>query len=308
MVAEYPERPSFYYPARWLDGAYLSVPDGLVQHGENGWLTLQKYPFSFTNTQHFRCREHARHVTQRLQQPIPLWTNSLRINGSWILGISKYASSFYHLVSDLVFTALSEQADQILLPQGFPPLFQEMLIRSGLKILELPRGTYVVERLLLPESRYPEWTPHKVAVLRNFFAPLIDSASGAQPRRIYVSRSLATRRRLINEEQCRLLFQRYGVEIIHLEQMTLTEQVTTCAHAEWLLGPHGAGLIYLLLTDPSTCFLEIRPIPTSGDFCFTHLAACGWAHAEVLIAPRVDRFEARLDILEEIFQRWEKLR
>lgn len=307
-TAEYPERPPFYLPARWLENAHLSVPDGLVQHGDKGWLTLQKYPFSLSNTQTFRCREHARHVTQRLQNPLPGWADCRYVSGSWILGISNYASSFYHLISDLLFTALSEQAEGILLPQGFPHLFQELLSGTGLKILQLPAGAYLVERLVLPESRYPEWTPQKVSVLRHFLQSFLRSDSSSEPRRIYVSRALASRRRLVNEAQCRPLFERYGIEIVHLEQLTLVEQITTCAHAEWLLGPHGAGLVYLLLTAPTTCFLEIRPIPTSGDFCFSHLAACGWPNAEVLVAPRVDRFEARLELLEEIFQRWEKLR
>lgn len=307
-TVEYTERPSFYLPARWLDNAYLSVPDGLVQHGENVWLTLQKYPFLLSGTQTFRCREHARHVTQRLQLPLPGWKDSRYIPGSWILGVSNYASSFYHLISDLLFTALSERAEGILLPQGFPHLFQELLRCAGLRTLELPTGTYLVEQLLLPESRYPEWTPEKVSVLRRFLHSFIHAERASQPKRIYISRALASRRRLVNEAQCRPLFERYGIEVVRLEELTLADQITTCAHAEWLLGPHGAGLVYLILTAPTTCFLEIRPIPTSGDFCFSHLAACGWPHAEVLVAPRVDRFEARLELLEEIFQRWEKLR
>lgn len=60
--------------------------------------------------------------------------------------------------------------------------------------------------------------------------------------RLYVSRSGATTRNVLNELELQPILNDYGFDIVYPEQWTLDEQIATFAEADVVAGPHGAGL------------------------------------------------------------------
>ncbi|NET29177.1 tetratricopeptide repeat protein [Okeania sp. SIO1I7] len=78
-----------------------------------------------------------------------------------------------------------------------------------------------------------------------------------QPKRIYISRKLASWRRVLNEEEVMNLLEKFGFVSLTLESMSIAEQVSYMAAAKVVIAPHGAGLTNLVFCSPGTKVIEI---------------------------------------------------
>ncbi|WP_274649480.1 glycosyltransferase family 61 protein [Paenibacillus humicola] len=92
-----------------------------------------------------------------------------------------------------------------------------------------------------------------------------------QSRRIYISRSLAENRRILNEHEVIEHLQRFGFQPLTLETMSVAEQIAVFADAEAVVAPHGAGLANLVFCRPGTKIVELYH-PGSVNPCY--LALC----------------------------------
>ncbi|MCA9472533.1 MAG: glycosyltransferase family 61 protein [Nitrospirales bacterium] len=102
---------------------------------------------------------------------------------------------------------------------------------------------------------YPRWV---CDWLRRTFLPT--GGTRSKPRRkIYVSRSLAGRRKVVNEEEIFSFLAPQGFRFCHLEQLSLAEQITLFHEAEIVVGPHGSGFANLVFCDPGTRVIELFP-------------------------------------------------
>src|SRR5262249_3411263 len=89
-------------------------------------------------------------------------------------------------------------------------------------------------------------------------------------KNIYISRSKAHKRRLINEDQVVKFLSAYDFRAYVLEQMSFEEQVRLFHQARMVVAPHGAGLTNMIFAGqiPVLEILGLQPIPV---FCFlTH--------------------------------------
>ncbi|GGA08090.1 DUF563 domain-containing protein [Okeania sp. KiyG1] len=77
-----------------------------------------------------------------------------------------------------------------------------------------------------------------------------------QPKRIYLSRKLASWRRVVNEEEVMNLLEKFGFVSLTLESMSIAEQVSYMAAAKVVIAPHGAGLTNLVFCSPGTKVIE----------------------------------------------------
>ncbi|MFN0084186.1 MAG: glycosyltransferase family 61 protein [Blastocatellia bacterium] len=76
-------------------------------------------------------------------------------------------------------------------------------------------------------------------------------------RRLYVSRRLAGRRHIVNEDELMPILQSNGFEIVMTEQMSFEDQVAAFSEAEIVIGAHGAGLSNLAFAPADCRVLEI---------------------------------------------------
>ena len=94
--------------------------------------------------------------------------------------------------------------------------------------------------------------------LRNLFLkPQNINEVSHKPKRIYLSRKLASWRRVINEEEVVNLLDKFGFVSLTLESMSIAEQASYMAAAEVVIAPHGAGLTNLVFCSPETKVIEI---------------------------------------------------
>jgi hypothetical protein len=97
-------------------------------------------------------------------------------------------------------------------------------------------------------------------------ARLWGAADASQPRRLYITRRLATMRRILNEDELIAGLRSHGFEPVALETMSLADQYRCFATAEAVVAPHGAGLTNLLHA-PSGCkVVELFPAEPSFHY------------------------------------------
>ena len=98
---------------------------------------------------------------------------------------------------------------------------------------------------------------------------------GAGPacRKLYISRARAPLRRIANEEQVAVVFERHGYDRIFLEDLPLKEQVRLVGSASVLAGNHGAGLANMTWMLPGTTVLELRLRDDRQNNCYFSLAS-----------------------------------
>ena len=88
--------------------------------------------------------------------------------------------------------------------------------------------------------------------------------------KIYITRSNSDRspRGELNFHE---RLQEIGIQVVFLEQMSLTEQIETVSNAEAVVGPHGAGLANIAFLEPGSKVIEL----SSGnrfESCYRRIA------------------------------------
>lgn len=94
-------------------------------------------------------------------------------------------------------------------------------------------------------------------------------------RRLFISRSQASRRRLLNEEAVWPLLASAGFERVHLETLSFEAQVALMRETAVLLGPHGAGFTNMLFVPPAADVVEIADLSFPNPNFYALAAALG---------------------------------
>lgn len=96
--------------------------------------------------------------------------------------------------------------------------------------------------------------------LRPWFAQLRLRLGGTRlrdaPRRLYLSRHGAERRRVLNEDEVAEALRAYGFEPVTLDHRSVAEQIDLFAGAEAVVFPHGAAATNLAAAQPGTLAIE----------------------------------------------------
>ncbi len=121
-------------------------------------------------------------------------------------------------------------------------------------------------------TKHPEYSgfvsKYDLAVLNKFFNPFFNNN---KYEKIYISRRLASKRKIANEIEVEKLCDRYGYQIVYLEELNFIEQIEIVSAAKKVIGPHGAGLSHLCWNNKPKEVLEIFPSYQFND-CFARLA------------------------------------
>jgi capsular polysaccharide biosynthesis protein len=93
-------------------------------------------------------------------------------------------------------------------------------------------------------------------------------------RRLYISRRLALRRRILNEDELQPILRAYGFEIVETELLSFRQQIDLLSEAEAVVALHGAGLSNIVFAPKGCKVVEI--------FDPDHVKVMYWALADVL--------------------------
>lgn len=225
--------------------------------------------------------------------------------------ITMFDRNYYHWLIDtlprlslLASLPLTEPVT-LLMPAGLKPYQITTLswcLPPGMEVEYVSDGDGVyVDRLLMPSYIRPRTnlyvpTEHltyvRDAILRHVDGP---DPGGALPR-IYVSRALAPRRHVVNEDEVAACLSRHGFTLVHPERMTLEDQVRRFRTARWIAGPHGAGLTNMLFSGQAS-ILEFSGDLGPSTWHFKRLASTlGHTHHRLIATQRAKDADMHVDI------------
>lgn len=149
-----------------------------------------------------------------------------------------------------------------------------------------PNEAAHVERLIfvkrVPSLFNTVFPQSSFAVLDSMAEVLAGTAKTATKsrRRIYISRADSKKRRVLNETKLAPIFEAFGIEPITLSGQPFSQQIAQFQSAEWVIAPHGAGLLHLAWCRPETRVVEFFPSP-DGPISpgLSHVASCYWCLA-----------------------------
>ncbi len=180
---------------------------------------------------------------------------------------------------------------RLLLPAHYArlPFVTETLTAFGVEkpIYLPPDKVTVVGRLNLATTTAPSGS-FSDALFRDVGQRLkAHFAAGKCPsRRIYISRRLATRRRIRNEDQLLPILSRFGFETVVMEKLGMAEQIAVCSEAAILVSNHGAGLTNMMFMAPGGKVMEIRKqADDHSNTFFSEASAMGLDYFYLLAPP-----------------------
>ena len=92
-------------------------------------------------------------------------------------------------------------------------------------------------------------------------------------RKIFISRSNATQRFIVNEDDVVALVLSFGFEVHFFENYSLRKQVALLSDTSCLIGLHGAGLTNMLFMPPKGTVIEIRNQGDQHNNCYFSMAS-----------------------------------
>jgi capsular polysaccharide biosynthesis protein len=118
---------------------------------------------------------------------------------------------------------------------------------------------YRMDSAIIPSSyqHLNHSSPEMVAKLRQRLFNNPEPTAVQQKRRIFVSRERAKGRRIVNQGDVDTLLDKFSIETVFLESLSLSEQMKIFSNSELILAPHGAGLANLLWCERNTRVVEL---------------------------------------------------
>jgi hypothetical protein len=174
---------------------------------------------------------------------------------------------FYHWLCDVlprleILKKSKVPYDKIYVGKITRPFQKETLKHFGItsdQIIEASRNTHIkAKNVLFPSQakkssvQFQKWM---IDFLREEF--LNNNESTKRSKRIYISRSKASRRAILNEEEFLPLLEEHGFESVILEDLAFKEQAALFNSCEAVIGYHGSGFSNLIFCKPNTKVLEL---------------------------------------------------
>jgi len=206
-----------------------------------------------------------------------------KLPGRFLWITDDWSYGYFHWLADALprlFAARELAATMTLL---LPATCNVDFIRASLQLFDIAGIEYlghdevrVIDRLILPTHAAPSgsFNDPLMRELRNFILDAygIDRSAKAH-RRIYISRSRASKRRISNEEEVIAILRHFDFEIVHFEEHPFEEQVRIAAATKVMVSNHGAGLTNMLFMPEGGRILELRRAGERERNCFFNLAS-----------------------------------
>jgi capsular polysaccharide biosynthesis protein len=190
------------------------------------------------------------------------------------------SQNYYHWVAESLprlhlLEGYLEALDGIFVPGGRAVPFSQCLAAFGIRESQLVlldwKSHYQPEKLLVPQYcgglNIATWVP------AYFQQQIFRGKSQSQTRRIFISRRDAAARRIVNEFELATVCAEFGIEIVQLRNMDFIDQANLFNSAEFIMAPHGAGLVNVLFCQTGVKVLELMPTPNFTPHIYYSITA-----------------------------------
>ena len=183
------------------------------------------------------------------------------------LGRQDWGDNFYHFTLELLPNLVNFHKRYpdvpILMPLNYK---SKSFITSYLSIVGIKPTYYNVNNVLKVENLFAIEVP-KVGIFNKFNILNLKnnieleslSINYKEPfRKVYLSRTKANRRRIINEPELVNLLSKFDFEIYFAEDLELSSLIRILSETKFLISNHGAGLSNILHLQPKQTILELK--------------------------------------------------
>lgn len=198
----------------------------------------------------------------------------------WITDI--WSHGYFHWLTDALprlFTIRDRLGrSALLLPERYRK--QEFILSSlkafSIKDVRFAQKITRCENLKMPTHTAPtgNYNEGVIRELRRFYRDFYQ-ASITQPscEKIYISRSNAGGRKVVNESECISVMEDFGFQTFWFEEYSFEQQVKIALSAKYLISNHGAGLTNMMFMNSGCRVLEFRKTGDSQNNCYFALAS-----------------------------------
>ncbi len=127
-------------------------------------------------------------------------------------------------------------------------------------------------KLLLPSHTAPPGHFNEQAI-RGVRNVLLSAYGSTGEERLYITRSKAAKRRIVNEHEIDPILKEFGFVTVCMEDLSFAEQVRICSRARYIVSNHGAGLTNMLFMRDHGSVLELRHQSDCINNCYFTLSS-----------------------------------
>lgn len=227
------------------------------------------------------------------------------------------ANNYYHFTVDLL--SRLQYADKYIEYHSLPILVDRIAVEKYSQLIDLVNvhkhpvisiknnHLYKVSKLIYPS--YNTWCPiymkdGELVQPKDFL--IADSAvsffrkkrklSDKTDKRIFVSRRNAINSRLKNEADVAKLFERYGFEVVCLEEMTFMEEIELLSKVKYFVGVMGAAFTNILFLPQNAKAIMIFPKEEKNSCLYSTIAGIAGVSFTCLNANLLGRRSYELDL------------
>lgn len=233
---------------------------------------------------------------------------------TYLLIFDYWSNSVFHWMADALprLQAMSSiSKDCILL---IPENYEYSYIYDSLKafpvksLLKIPLNSYVQCAKLISPEQITVSGKINPANIRGVRKTILDHYQSSFKNKytsenIYISRSKAKYRKVVNEEELLPLLDKYKFRIIYFEDMSFGEQVECCYYARNVVSIHGANLTNTLFMQSGGNVMELRKHKDPDNHYFYAIAdsvACNYYYQDcetIDKIPGLNFFDLKVDVL-----------
>jgi len=184
--------------------------------------------------------------------------------------------NYYHWLCESIFRLWMVRHQLHRLVLVLPEYYRDAdFIKGSLEPFKIPHIFYIplgkslmVKNLCLPQIKpiCDSYNTLQLRQVRKFYVSYVKNVrkltTDLGPR-LYVSRQLAPRRKVVNEAEVLQVLKNHGFAIFCPEQYSFLEQVAIFSKVKYLVGEHGSGLTNLLFVPDGASLLELHKNQTN---------------------------------------------
>ena len=276
----------------------MSVPWGTYSHKHPSVITSEGCQLALTSN-HPELSQNQHVLFQKISLPKPQ-----TLEGRTLVLATADDNNYYHclfqispkiwLLEDRGFDL--NKIDWFLLESSTANFQNEIIDGLSIdkeRIIDLKDHLQVKAELLMALPSFWKPEPWICKRLRKTFLDK-QSMPQTQAQRIYISRSKASYRRILNEDKLLEVLNRHGFSVLHLEGLSIKEQARIFQSSEMIISAHGAALANTVFCEPGTAVIEFRHALHYTDLggVYEHLSSiCELHHFTFLCQGETNAFE-----------------
>jgi capsular polysaccharide biosynthesis protein len=243
----------------------------IVQHYLfNGWTLETSYCLSRKINRKKKFKAFLKRLTfkkRKIQEAI------------WVL--DQWSFGYFHWLTETLPRIIIAKESGYSFPVVFPEnanrnlFFVDSIAALGIdSIFYSYKETIQLNTLVAPSHLQPaQCDPDQIKKVRDCFRNYDNAiTSTGNKKRIYISRTIAQRRFIRNENELEKLLASFGFETIHMEKLSFSQQRKLMAETEVLISNHGAGLTNMIFLPENSTVIELKANADDINNCFFNLA------------------------------------